>query len=89
VRAVYATLGHAEPALWHARRCLELTEESGEGFEEWDLPRAQHAMAHAHLAADDLEEARRWAALAQENVARVRDLQDREVIESQIAGLHL
>lgn len=87
---VYATLGRFEPALWHARRCLELTETGGEGFEDWDLPGgAQQAMAHAHLAAGDLEEARRWAALARAGAARIEDAEDREIIESQIAELNL
>ena len=86
---VYATLGRAEPALWHARRCLELTEAGGEGFEDWDLPGAQQAMAHAHLAARDLEEARRWAALGRAGAARIEDAEDRELIEGQIAELGL
>lgn len=84
---VYATLGHAEPALWHARRCLEVTKAGGDGFEDWDLPGAQQAMAHAHLAAGDPEEATSWAALARENLARVQDPEDRELIGSQIAEL--
>lgn len=86
---VYATLGHAEPALWHARRCLEIVEAGGEGLEDWDLPSAQQALAHAHLAADDHHEARLWAELAAENAARIEDPEDREVIESQIAELGL
>ena len=86
---VYATLVLPESALWHARRCLELTEAGGEGFEDWDLPGAQQAMAHAHLAAGDVEEARRWAELAREGAARIEDAEDREIIESQIAELGL
>jgi len=86
---VYATLGRAEPALWHARRCLELTEAGGEAFEDWDLPGAQQAMAHANLVAGEVEEARRWAALARASAARIEDAEDREIIESQIAELGL
>jgi len=86
---VYSILGRAEPALWHARRCLEFTEAGGEGFEDWDLPSAQQALAHAHLAVGDTSEARRWSALAREGVARVEDPEDREVIEGQIAELGL
>ena len=86
---VYATLGLSEAAIWHARRCLELTEAGGKGFEEWDLPGAQQAMAHAHLAAGEVEEARTWAALAREGAARVGDPEDRELIEGQIAELGL
>jgi len=86
---VYATLGRAEPALWHARRCLELTEAGGDGFEDWDLPGAQQAMAHAHLAAGAVEEARSWAVLGRAGAARIEDAEDREIIESQIAELGL
>ncbi len=86
---VYATLGHPEPALWHARRCLEIVEAGGEGLEDWDLPSAQQALAHAHLAAGDRDEARRWAGLAREGAARIEDTEDRELIESQIAELGL
>lgn len=86
---VYATLGHAEPALWHARRCLEIVETGGEGFEDWDLPSAQQALAHAYLAAGDHDEARRSAGLAAESAARIEDPEDRELIESQIAELGL
>ncbi len=86
---VYATLGHAEPALWHGRRCLELAEAGGEGFEDWDLPSARQGLAHAQLAAGKDQEARRWAELAREELARVEDAEDRELIESQIAELGL
>ncbi len=86
---VYATLGRSEPALWHARRCLELAEAGGDGFEDWDLPSARQALAHAHLVADEMEDARLSAALAREALARVEDPEDRELIESQIVELGL
>jgi len=86
---VYATLGRAQSALWHAGRCLELNEAGGEGFEDWDLPSAQQGMAHAQLAAGERQEAKRWAALAREGLARVEDPEDRELIEGQISELKL
>ena len=86
---VYATLGRAEPGLWHASRSLELNDAGGEGFEDWDLPSAQQGMAHAHLAAGKTDEAQRWAARAREELAHVEDPEDRELIESQIAALAL
>jgi len=46
-------------------------------------------MAHAQLATGDLEEARRWAALAREGAAHIDDPEDREIIEGQIASLLL
>jgi hypothetical protein len=84
---VYSTLGRREPALWHARRCLELTEAGGEGFEDFDPPAAHQAMAYAHLVAGDVDEARRWAQLAREGAARIQDLEDRQIIEGQIDEL--
>ena len=86
---VYATLGRAQSALWHAGRCLELNEAGGEGFEDWDLPSAQQGMAHAQLVAGERREAKRWAALAREGLAHVEDPKDRELIEGQISELKL
>ncbi|MGI8479925.1 MAG: hypothetical protein ACR2M2_08735 [Gaiellaceae bacterium] len=86
---VYAILGRAEPALWHAQRCLELTEAGGDGFEDWDLPGAHQALAHAHVAAGNLNEARAWAALAREELEGVEDPEDREVIARQVEELGL
>jgi hypothetical protein len=40
---VYAVLGRGEPALWHARRCLEMCEANGIG--DWDLAFAYEALA--------------------------------------------
>ncbi len=46
-------------------------------------------MAHAHLAAGEREEARRWAERARAELAGVEDPEDRELIESQISELGL
>jgi hypothetical protein len=35
---VYAVLGRAEPALWHARRCVEI-DEAARDREDWTWPR--------------------------------------------------
>ncbi|MGZ4150682.1 MAG: hypothetical protein ACXVQJ_11610, partial [Actinomycetota bacterium] len=39
---VYAVLGRAEPALWHAHGCLDVCEAAGIG--DWDLAYAYEAM---------------------------------------------
>ncbi len=56
---VYSILGLPEPALHHARRCLELVESSPEEMEDWDLAAAHEALARADLAAGEPDEARR------------------------------
>ena len=48
---VYTVLGRGEPALHHARRCLEICEAHPENIEDWDLPFAYEAFARAHRVA--------------------------------------
>lgn len=83
---VYSVLGRAEPAVWHARRCLELAMES-EGREDWDVPGAQEALARAYLTAGNRDEARRWAKLGLASVAAVANREDREPIEKDLREL--
>ena len=67
---VYAALGRPEPALHHARRCLELVQ-AGDELEDWELASALEVLARAHLAAGDRAEAERHAALAREELAAI------------------
>jgi hypothetical protein len=69
-------LGRAEPALHHARRCLELCEEHGIG--DFDLAYAYEALARAHAVAGASDEAARFAALAREQAGLIADPEDRE-----------
>lgn len=84
---VYAVLGAAEPALRHARRCLELVEGAPKLMEEFDLPAAYEALARAHAVAGDTAEARRFVELGREAAARIEDAEDREHLESQLATI--
>ena len=59
VSRIYTVLGRAEPALHHARRCLEICEANPEALEDWDLPFAHEALARAHALAGDADEAGR------------------------------
>jgi DNA-binding transcriptional MerR regulator len=82
---VYAVLGRAEPALWHARRCLEINEANATA--DWDIASAYEAMARAHLAAGDIAEVANWKAKAVAALDGIADPDDREVIEGDIATL--
>lgn len=82
---VYAVLARAEPALAHAHRCLELTEEYGlDGF---ILASAHEALARAHFVAGDLAAARAERDRAAEIAAGLTDLEDRAVVEGDLATL--
>ena len=82
---VYAVLGRAEPALWHARRCLALNEAGGHA--DWDIASAYEAMARACLTAGDLAEMAAWKAKATAALDGIADPDDREIIEGDLATL--
>lgn len=82
---VYAVLGRAEPALWHARRYLALCEEHG--IADWDLAFAHEAIARALAAAGDHEGARAEVARARELAADIAEDEDRELLLSDLATI--
>ncbi len=78
---VYAVLGRAEPALYHARRCLALAEPLG----DWDLAVAYEALARACVVDGDAAAARGFLELAR-SVHVVED-EDREAVEKDLLGV--
>ena len=84
---VYATLARAEPALAHAQRCVELCQEHGlDGF---IVASAHEALARAHLVNGDLAAARTERDTAAALAASLTDLEDRAVVEGDLATLPL
>jgi DNA-binding transcriptional MerR regulator len=86
---VYSILGRPEPALRHARRCIELVESSPAEMEDWDIAGAHEALARAHLTAGEMEEARRNYELAREETAKIANPEDRKHIEADLDSLPL
>ncbi len=82
---VYSVLGRAEPAIWHARRCLEINEANGIG--DWDIASAYEAMARASLTAGDLAAVAVWKTMAMTALDGIADTDDRDVIERDLATL--
>jgi hypothetical protein len=85
---VYAVLGRAEPALHHARRCLELALDAEEA-EDWDVPFAHEALARAHAVAGDSAEARRYLELARAGAESIADPEERELVLGDLATIPL
>lgn len=73
-----------ERALHHARRCLELVEETPEAMEHWDRAFALEALARAE-AANGLGTAQVTLELAYAACAEVADPDDRAVVEQELA----
>ena len=86
---VYSTLGRGEPALWHARRCVEIVESIGEadGRESWDLAGAYEAMARASFAGGDSASGALWKAKALEALSAIENADDRMPIEGDLMTL--
>lgn len=82
---VYAVLGRGEPALHHARRCVEMVEAGG--LEDWVTASAYEAMARASSAAGDREAFDQWRDRARAAADAIGDEEDREVIEGDLATL--
>jgi hypothetical protein len=84
---VYALLGRAEPALWHAQRCLAIVEAGGDGFADWDRGSALEAIARAYAVASEREESNRYRELAAAELAHIAEADDREVLERDLASI--
>jgi hypothetical protein len=82
---VYAELGRAEPAMWHARRCLAIVEDHDIG--DFDLAAAYEALARAAAVAEDREGVAAWKAKAVRALDGIADVDDREPIERDLATL--
>ena len=59
VANVYAASGLGDAALRHARRCVALLEATSGAIEDWDRAFALDALARAHAAAGDVDQAQR------------------------------
>jgi hypothetical protein len=83
VSRVYAVLGRSEPALFHARRCLEicLAHEIG----DFDLASAYEALARASAIDGQPEESARYVELAQEAGEQIAEQDDREIFFADLA----
>jgi DNA-binding transcriptional MerR regulator len=84
---VYSVLDRAEPALHHARRCLEIA--TAGGVPDWMLASAHEGLARAYLVAGD-----RAAALASRDAARavletVEDAEDKQIVLDDLRSLAL
>jgi hypothetical protein len=82
---VYAMLGRGEPALYHARRALELAR--SEDVPGWVAASGMEAMARASAVAGDDAAAAGWAAEATSAAVAIEDDEDREVVMGDIATL--
>jgi len=85
VSRVYSVLGRGEPALVHARLCLDTCVEHGIG--DFDIAYAHEAMARAYRVLGDQAESTAHAEEARRATAGIADPEDREHAMEDIAEL--
>lgn len=79
---VYAIVNRSEPALVHARKCLEICEANH--FGDWDLAFAYEALARALACAGDRSGAQENYRLAEQAGKQIAEQDDREHFEKSI-----
>jgi DNA-binding transcriptional MerR regulator len=87
VSRVYATLGRAEPALFHAERCVALA--GAPGVDGWVAASAQEALARALAVAGDVEGATTAREAALSLAEAIEDEEDREIVLADLDSLPL
>lgn len=75
---VYTVLGRAEPALYHANRCLTLAVDNDLG--PFDVGCGHEAMARASRVAGDLKAVAQHVALGDAQAEKVTDAEDRKIL---------
>ena len=84
---VHVLAGQPEGGIHHARRCLALVQGHGDEMEDWDLAAAHEALARAHAAAGEPDEARRYLELARAETEAIANPKDRHHIEEDLDSL--
>ena len=82
---VYAVLGRFEPALHHARRCLELATQYDLG--PFDVGVAHEAIARSYHLIGDAEMTAEHVALGQAESAKITDKEERGILDADLASL--
>lgn len=83
----YCVVGRAEPALHHAKRCLEICEQHADNVEDWDVAFAYEALARANRVAGNDEEASRYEQRGRKLAEQIADPEDREIVLMDYATL--
>ena len=83
---VHTVLGHNEPALRHARRCMELTEEHAHLMRDFDWAYGHEALARALALAGNRAKALLHLQIAQEKGQVIEDDEDKRIFMGDLEG---
>jgi hypothetical protein len=76
ISRVYSVIGRSEPALYHAKNCLDICEENS--IRDFDIAFAYEAMARANTVAKKKAEAKKYLDLANEAGEQIENKEDKD-----------
>jgi hypothetical protein len=82
ISRVYSVLKRSEPAIYHAKRCLEICEASN--IRDFDIAFAYEALARAHAVAALKSECEKYVMLAKEAGERIKGEEDKNYFFSEL-----
>lgn len=82
---VYAHFGFGEMALYHAKRCFDLTQKHG--FQDFDKGYSYEAMARAYKVLGNKDDAEKFLQSAQNTVDEIKEKEDRDLFLKDIEDL--
>lgn len=78
ISRMYTVIGRPEPALYHAKRCLEICQQNNIG--DWDIAFAYEAMARAYATAGEKALRDEYLELATEAGEKIKDQADKDLV---------
>lgn len=82
ISRVYSVLNRPQPALYHARRCLEICEKNN--FGDFDIAFAYEAVARAYAVSGEKSERDKYIALAKEAGNNIKGEEDKKIFFSDL-----
>ena len=86
ISRVYSALGRGEPALYHAKRCLEICKENNIG--DFDIAFAYEAMGRAYAIIGNKKESKKNMELAQEAAEQIKKKEDKDYFLSELKTIN-
>lgn len=82
ISRVYSAMKRAEPALFHAKRCLEITKKNKIG--DFDLAFAYEVTARAQAVAGNKTECKKYYELARTAIEEIKNPEDKKICEGEL-----
>ena len=86
ISKVYISLNRPIPALHHAKRCLDLTEQHKDEMKDFDIAYAYEGLARAHAINGQIEQARDYYGLARKSGDAIKDDEDKSIFDGDFAS---